>query len=195
MAVPQLKRVLHVIDSLGISGGAEQQLVANLHNFRDKRLCHIVAHLYEYGFETRDEYLPPRVKRYALYETSEGRNRIKTAARLNRLVHELKPDLLHCSLSDAGAAGRLIGRLRRVPVVESLVNISHERARTVDSPSVKLWKLVGHRAHDAVTMRWVERFIAISEEGAESWQRTVGLRAIPESSVSQMQESPLSRRL
>ena len=86
------------------------------------------------------------------------------------------PHLIHGSLANAGLAARLVGMRRRIPVVESLVNISHESVRVTDNPGVTRLKLEGHRLLDRITMRTVTRFQALTPAVAESWQRVVGLR-------------------
>jgi glycosyltransferase involved in cell wall biosynthesis len=176
--------VLHVIDSLGVVGGAEQQLVANLGRFSDRRLSHHLACVYVDAHETRHDQVPVGVKVSYLYPAGERPgSRLDVTRRLDRLVVELGltgwgrlPGLLHGSLAVAGLAARLVGMRRRIPVVESLVNISHEPVRTVDNPAVSAPKLAMHRLLDRVTMRGVTRFHALSDEVARSWIDTVGLR-------------------
>jgi len=169
-------RVLHVINSLGVSGGAEQQLVSNLATFADARLEHHLAYLYEYDFETRVSAVTSHVASIqALFQADEKRSRWRTVRRLDTVVRELRPALIHCSLADASVAARIVGARRRIPVVESLVNIAHDRVRTLDNPNVQTWKLTAHRALDYLTTRRVARFHALSHAVAESWVRSVRL--------------------
>ena len=170
-----VKTVLHVINSLGISGGAEQQLVSNLQRFTDGRLRHAIAYLYSYDFETRNEQVPAGVTLYPLREIGERRGQWTSVRRLSRLVDEVRPDLIHCALAEAAVASRIVGRLRGIPVVESLVNISHEPIRCVDNPNVTPTKLRFHMLLDRATMRGVTHFQALSPAVSQSWQRVVGL--------------------
>jgi len=185
--------VLHVINSLQISGGAEQQLVANLRRFGDPRLRHAVAHLYSYEREvirnevgeggssprdavgTRGGDLPEGLAVHTLRAAGERAGQWESIRRLHRLVAEIRPDLIHCYLAEAAVASRIVGRIAGIPVVESLVNISHERIRCVDNPAVSPWKLRAHTMLDRLTMRGVGHFHALSEAVAGSWHRTVGL--------------------
>ena len=171
-------RVLHVIDSLGLSGGAEQQLASNLHRFSDPRLEHYVLCLYAAPGKTRSPEIPADVPiAFLLPQGRRTRNRLSLIARLYRLVRKIKPALIHCTLPDASLAARIAGFLAKVPVIESLVNISHEPVRRIDNPSVTRIKLGLHRLVDRLTMRGVSRFHVLSDAVARSWGETVGLSA------------------
>ena len=76
-------RVLHVIDSLGLSGGAEQQLASNLHRFSDPRLEHYVLCLYAAPGKTRSPEIPADVPiAFLLPQGRRTRNRLSLIARL-----------------------------------------------------------------------------------------------------------------
>lgn len=170
------KLVMHVTNSLGVTGGAEQQLVSNLRRFRDRRLRHHLVCLYEEDYGSRAPDVPEDTAITYLYGPGvRAQSRLQTVRRLNSTVRRLQPDLIHCSVAEASLASRLVGRKRRVPVVESLINLSHERVRLVDNPGVKAWKLRAHSLADRITTRWVRRFHALSPAVAESWQRVVGI--------------------
>jgi glycosyltransferase involved in cell wall biosynthesis len=171
--------ILHVTNSLGVNGGAEQQLVSNLQRFGDSRLTHRLVALFaddEGALRTSD--IPDSIVVDFLFgpgERPSGRRDILN--RLDAEVGRIEPDLIHCSVSDASLASRIVGRRRDIPVVETLVNISHERVRAVDNPNVRPWKLAVYKVIDRVTMRSVARFHALTPAVAESWQRTVGVPA------------------
>ena len=190
------KRVVHVIDSIGVGGGAEQQLVSNLGAFSDPRLEHQLVCLYRDPHQTREADLPAGLEVSYLYDAVPG-SQLSSILRLGRLLAELQPSLVHCSLPRSAVATRLVGRRAGIPVVESLVNISHESIRTVDNPNVSGWKLWAHRMLDRVTMRWVTLFHALSEAVAESWHTVVGIprskiRVIPRGvNLRQMEEAPV----
>ncbi|MGH8924759.1 MAG: glycosyltransferase family 4 protein [Acidimicrobiia bacterium] len=181
--VPNRRRIVHVIDSLGIGGGAEQQLVANLRLFSAPRLEHTLVCLYRDPHETRETDLPAGVAVHYLYDREPG-SRLATVARLDRLLVALEPSLIHCTLPQSALAARFSGRRLGVPVIESLVNISHEPIRLVDNPNIVPWKLWAHRLLDRATMRWVLVFHALSREVARSWSELAGvplqkIRVIP----------------
>lgn len=165
-----------MIDSLGVVGGAEQQLVANLKRFTDPRLTHGLVCIYVDPHQTRAAELPFDLPVTYLWDDGgRPKSRLELVRRLDRAVGRLEPALLHCSLPDAGLATRLVGGRRRIPVIESLVNISHEPVRLVDNPVVRPWKLAAHRLVDRATMRFVTRFHALSPAVARSWHRFAGV--------------------
>jgi glycosyltransferase involved in cell wall biosynthesis len=165
--------VLHVINRFGTSGGAENQLYNNLRRFSHPDLTHSVAYVFR-----RDVDDPlPEIPKHALFGVGEAPGRLAIIRALDRHVMETRPDILHCSLAEAALAARLVGRRRRIPVVESLVNISHDPVRTIDNPSVSSVKLAGHRLLDRITMRRVTRFHALTRAVARSWQANVGIPA------------------
>jgi len=166
--------VLHVIDSLGISGGAEKHLARNLASFDNDLLRHEVALVQSAGSTRRDE-LPGHVAVHELFDPNEQVTRPALVSRLRRLVQGRRPSLMHASLPNAALATRIVAATSKVAAVESLVNISHEPVRTVDNPNVTMTKLRAHAAIDRVTMRFLTGYHAVSHEVAESWSRTVGL--------------------
>lgn len=168
--------VVHVIDSLGRSGGAEQQLIANLRRFGDERLRHRILCLYEGHGDTRRREVPDGVEvEYLSAGGARIRNRLVLIGKVHSYVRRRAPDLIHCTLPDAALAARVAGRIRGVPVIETLVNISHEAVRTEDNPVVTPTKLAGHRLVDRWTMRWVARFQALSRAVADSWVEEVAI--------------------
>lgn len=174
-------RVMHVIDSLGRSGGAEQQLVGNLQRFKDTRFRHAVLCLYPGAGDTRASEIPDHVHIGYLYgQDDRTRNRVRLIARMVGVMRKHRPDLVHCALPDAALAARVAGRITGTKVVESLVNVSHEPVHAIDNAAVTPAKLALHRAVDWLTMRWVTRFHALSQEVARSWADTV---SIPRSKI------------
>ena len=90
------KRVVHVIDSIGVGGGAEQQLVSNLGAFSDPRLEHQLVCLYRDPHQTREADLPAGLEVSYLYDAVPG-SQLSSILRLGRLLAELQPSLVHCS--------------------------------------------------------------------------------------------------
>lgn len=165
--------ITHVIDSLDGSGGSERQLIANLQHFENQLLRHSLV-VIRPGGNSRLHEVPATVPVTVLFDDKVP----SRAAITKRLYTALKPDrpeLIHCVLPNASHTSRIVGPLLRVPVVESLVNISHEPIRTVDNPNVTLWKLTAHTWLDRVTMRHLAGYHAVGPTVAESWHRTVGL--------------------
>lgn len=165
-------RVVHVINRFGYSGGAENQLVMNLTHFANPEIEHRVVVLFE---DDDDEAGGFDFERIFLFSPGEQPTRRAVLTALRAELRRHPPDLVHCTLADAALASRIAGRLDGWPVLESLVNLSHEPVRTVDNPSVKRWKLEAHRWLDKATMRSVKHFHALTQAVAESWIDVVGL--------------------
>lgn len=166
-----MAHVMHVINRFGTSGGAENQLYNNLRRFSHPDLRHSVAYVF-----ARDMEDPlPGVDKHGLFPPGATPGRRQIIAALDAHVRRVEPDVLHCSLAEAALAARVVGRRRRIPVIESLVNISHDKVRTVDNPAVNPVKLAAHRLLDRWTMRSVTRFHALTRAVAKSWQDNVGI--------------------
>lgn len=170
----RVPRVAHLIDSLDVSGGAERQLVSNLRSFDHSQISHHVV-LIKSSSTSRASDLPETVHTWVLSEEGAAMSRLEVTRALHRLVKREGFDLIHASLPDSALAARLVGMFTGVPVVESLVNISHEAIRTVDNPAVTRPKLAFHRWLDRITTMRVRRFHAVSEAVADSWTDTVGI--------------------
>jgi glycosyltransferase involved in cell wall biosynthesis len=167
--------VLHVINSLGMSGGAEQQLLNNLNRFADHRMRYVVATVFDYAAESVVSQVSPVVEVVKLGDTDAKPSLALVVYRLLRLVREVRPDLIHATLSEAAWVSRAVGALSRTAVTESLVNISHEPIRTLDSQGVTRLKLGIHAVGDRLTARRTRAFHALSGRVAASWSRVVGI--------------------
>ena len=106
----QPRLVLHVIDSLGTVGGAEQQLVANLRRFADRRLRHALAVVYEDTAGSRSGEVPEGVPIHLLYQGgARPSGRWDLVRSFDRPRPRSSPHLIHGSLANAGLAARLVG--------------------------------------------------------------------------------------
>ena len=167
--------ILHVIDSLGGSGGSERQLIVNLQQFRRPNLIHAVALLYDLPGSRASE-IPPSVTIEVLFPDRKSvPGLLASVIHLRRLVLRLRPDVIHGSVAAASLAARLVGWLTRTPVVESLVNIAYEQVRTTDNPHVTSWKLALHRWREKATVPAVSHFHAVSETVAQSWSKDLSI--------------------
>ena len=166
--------VTHVIDSLARSGGSERQLLVNLSHFSHRGLRHSLV-VIRPGADSRIGEVPGQIPTTVLFGNDDEPSRLSIGRKLYRQLKTDRPDLIHCALPESSYACRLVGPLLRVPVVESLVNISHEPIRAVDNPNVSLRKLRAHALLDRLTMRHFAGYHAVGPTVAESWHRTVGL--------------------
>ena len=113
-------RVLHVINSLGGGGGAEQGLVREITNFTPEIESRVVT-LYE-----DDTLFPPLATKGVLARTLEldsshsGWNWPLGIRRLREVIEHFEPDVVHSSLASANLIAQLATRRRGVPVLSTL---------------------------------------------------------------------------
>ena len=108
-------RVMHVVDSLAASGGAEQRLVEEVEAIAD-RFDQRVVRLY-----ARDE-LQPRLERAGIPVVNlgmTGRHAGRTwpwaVLRLRRELRDWRPDVIHTTLFSANLTGQLAARTLGIP--------------------------------------------------------------------------------
>lgn len=163
--------VMHVIDSLDRTGGAEQALAAT------------APHLVRSGVRLDVAYLLPKdgiqpqlaAAGATLFRVGRS-DRLRTAAALRSLIASRRPDLVHTTLYEADVLGRAAANAARVPVVSSLVNSSYGPEH-LSSPGLRPWKVRAAQAADAATAVGVRRFHALSRHVAEVMARR--LRVAP----------------
>jgi len=164
-------KVLHVIDALGLGGGAEHSLAATLPLLSDRdidsRIVCLVAR--EGGLE---EDLRSQGFDIATLEPS---GRVRQLRSLRSQISEYSPDLVHATLYQSSIAARIASTGLRVPLINSLVNTSYSRIR-VERGTISRARLVRSLYVDRFTARRVDRFHAISE--------TVKTEAVEELRVS-----------
>lgn len=154
--------VLHVIESLG-SGGAERLLFTNLRHLDSDRIRSSVVTIFD-----RDSYWADAIRELSVDVYSLGCRGYtdipRGISRLQRLLFELRPDLIHSHLWAADMIARCAGTLRRVPVVSSIHSSAHESDNWNDGAGVSAWKRRLSRAADRVTARLCcDRLIAVSD--------------------------------
>lgn len=151
-------KVLHVIDSLGLGGGAEHALVQQLPGLRDAGIEGEVAVLTHRGFglEKRIEELG-----FPLH-VLDGPSLLKRVRALRRLVKETRPDLVHATLWDSCLTSRLALLGTRTPLINSIVNLTYDPVRREFEGRTR-WRDEAIRMIDSVTIRRVDRVHALTE--------------------------------
>ena len=144
--------ISHVIDSLDGSGGSERQLIANLKHFENRRLRHSLV-VIRPGGNNRLHEVPATVPVTVLFD-DEVPSRAAITKRLYAALKPDRPELIHCVLPNASHASRIVGPLLRVPVVESLVNISHGTSLAARRTASSSRSRPGSSATPAPTPRW-----------------------------------------
>jgi glycosyltransferase involved in cell wall biosynthesis len=145
-------RLLYVIDSLD-QGGAEQSLVD------------LAPHLATEGVDLSIAVLRPggmlearaRSAKANIIHVQPTERRSRRVERLQDVIEEHRPELVHTTLFEADVAGRIAASRRNVPVVSSVVNLAyssdHRRA-----PGLRPHRVVLAQAADVATARLVRRF-------------------------------------
>lgn len=164
-------KVLHVIDSLGVGGGAEHSLAAML------------PLLDERDVESSLAVLIPRVgglqqelndRGYPL-EVLGGRSWPGRVRALRRLIRTTKPDLVHVTLFYSSVTARLANAGMPVPLLNSRVSTSYDPARTTYNATSE-WKLRVVRAIDRMTARSLtDHFHAVTPAVAEETTSVLGV--------------------
>jgi glycosyltransferase involved in cell wall biosynthesis len=164
-------KVLHVINALGMGGGAEHSLATMLPRLRDRGVhssvvCMIPregglqASLREQGF--RVDVLPAR--------TWVGR-----VGAMRRAIRAASPDLIHATLLTACFVTRAAAVGLGVPQVNSLVSTPYDPVRTTEL-GIRRWKLRLLRIADGVSARHLaNHFHAISHAVRQEAVEVLGI--------------------
>lgn len=112
-------RVIHVIDSLAASGGAEHGLVREISGFSPD-LDQLVVRMFERD-QLEAQLLAQGIPVHPLGLSARraGWNWLLGVWRLRKVVRELHPDVIHSSLFTANLVAQLVGRLTGTPVVST----------------------------------------------------------------------------
>lgn len=169
-------KVLHVIDALGMGGGAEHSLAAILPELRKRGVVSTLACL-----DPRVGGLEERLRSEGFPVTLlSGRTLFGKALALRRLIRSAGPDLVHATLVRSCLVARFasVGFSRATPgppLVNSLVNTPYDPVR-VRQLRVARWKLAVLRTVDGMTARHlVERFHAVSGAVADAAAADLGI--------------------
>jgi glycosyltransferase involved in cell wall biosynthesis len=163
--------VLHLIDALGVGGGAEHSLVAILSELEQRNVrCSVATLIHRVGG------LQEQVKRegYSIAVLG-GPTWLHNVLRLRRLLKRTRPDILHSTLFKSGLVARLAVQGLKVTLVESLVSTPYD-IEVVSHGSVPRWKISVVRRVDATTARIAGgQFHAVSDTVMEHARRTLGM--------------------
>jgi hypothetical protein len=158
-------RVLHVLDSLAGSGGAENGLVREITRFSDQ-VDQRVVRLYE-----RDE-LQPTLEAAGIdvtglgYSAASGSRTFPMAARdLTSIVREYRPNVVHTSLFMGNMVGQIAARASGVPVLSTFVLSGDLALLKSTQPGAASIKAAAIRRLASVTAKASKaRFRALSED-------------------------------
>jgi glycosyltransferase involved in cell wall biosynthesis len=145
-------RLLYIIDSLD-QGGAEQSLVDLAPHLANEGVDLTIAVLRPGGMlEPRAQSAKATV--IHVQPTDQRRQRVQ---RLQDVIDEHRPELVHTTLFEADVAGRVAAARRSIPVVSSVVNLAyspdHRRA-----PGLRPYRVLLAQATDLATAQLVRKF-------------------------------------
>src|SRR5215207_4274919 len=141
-------KVLHVIDALGLGGGAEHSLVAVLPLLRDRGVVSSVTCL-----SPRDGGLQAEVARSGVpVDVMSSRSHLDQVLALRAKVAAERPDLVHATLMRSCLVSRVAMIGAKLPLLNSVVNLFYD-PRRADDDHVLQGKLRVLRAVDGVTTR------------------------------------------
>lgn len=146
-------RIVHVIDSLAGSGGAENRLVDEVVALAG-RFDQTVVRLFERDFlEPRLTAAGVPVVALGYSASAAARTWPMAARRLARLLGDLRPDVVHTSLVTGNLVGQIAGARLGVPVVSTFNRSGEHDVVWSLTPDLAAWKA---RTMHAVT-RWAAR--------------------------------------
>jgi glycosyltransferase involved in cell wall biosynthesis len=133
-------RVVHVIDSLAASGGAENRLVDEVLSLTE-RFDQTLVRLYQ-----RDDLAAPLehagvpVVPLGFDAARAGWSWPRASRRLARLVRSIEPDVIHTSLFSGNLVGQLAGWRSDVPVVSTFNRTGELALQRALQPGVASWR-------------------------------------------------------
>ncbi len=142
--------VLHVIDALGVGGGAEHSLAAMLPLLRARGIESSVICL-----KPREGGLQAELRERGFsVEVLPAGSWWERARALRHEVVSRSPDIVHATLFSSCLTARLACVRLGVARIDSLVNTSYDPVRT-SRLAVPAWKLRVVRTVDSLTARWL----------------------------------------
>ncbi len=157
-------KVLHVIDSLSASGGAEHGMVREVVRFGSE-IDQTVVRLF--SADALDGFLARHgIPVVALGQDSSraGWNWPLAARRLDDVVETLQPDVIHSSLFSSNVVAQIAGRRTKTPVLSTFTLSGDPRLLKAYQPGADSWrasvlrKIAGHTARsDGVWFRALTR--------------------------------------
>lgn len=166
-------KVLHVIDALGVGGGAEHSLAAILPRLRERGVDSSIVCLIP-----REGGLQARLREEGFDVTVlPSRSWPGQVAALRRRLRTSKPAVVHATLFNSCLVTRLAAIGLDVRQVNSLVNVSYDPVRIRES-TVAPWKLATVRSLDGFTARLLgDHFHAVTQAVRDEAVNVLGIDA------------------
>lgn len=169
-------RIAHIIETLG-PGGAERALYTTLKHLDARRFRNTVITVFAEGTHWVEPISKLGVEVLSLGCRST-RDLPAGLLRLFRVLKNIQPNLVHTHLLYANLLGRLLGRLRRIPVISSVHSPSYEPEVFNGMTNVLKIKLQMIQALDGWTARHCcRRMVAVSGYVRDSVRRRLDVPA------------------
>lgn len=164
-------KVLHVIDALGVGGGAEHSLAAMLPLLREQGVESSVVCLYR-----REGGLQATLRDQGFgVDVLPGSSWFGQVRALRRRVRSEHPGIVHATLLRSCLAARIACVGLKVPRLDSLVNTSYDPVRA-EQLKIPRWRLELMRRIDGFTARHlVTHFHAITQTVAQEAADRLGV--------------------
>lgn len=164
-------KVLHVIDALGVGGGAEHSLATNLPLLRQRGISSTVITIFP-----RDKGLGDQLRRQGFDVTVlESTSWPGRALEMRRRIRTINPDLIHATLFNSCVLSRVANVGSDTPLLNSLVNTSYDPVR-LRRTQVGPWKLGAMKAVDGFTARHlVTHFHALTQAVSTEATQVLGI--------------------
>lgn len=162
-------RVLHVINSLVGSGGAEQGLVREITHF-DSSVKSVVVRLFD-GDDLEPTLTANHIKVISLGLSSSHAawNWPEAVRRVRRIIHKFRPDVIQTSLFTGNLVGQLAAAGTGIPVLSTLTLTGDQRLHRQLQPGANTRKAALLRRLGAwVGRRSYVRYRAVSEDTART---------------------------
>lgn len=146
-------KVLHVIDALGVGGGAEHSLAAMLPLLRERGIDSSVVCLI-----ARKGGLQEKLRNQGFdVQTLPANTSLGRVLALRRAIKAASPDIVHATLYNSCVTTRFASIGLHVARIDSLVNTSYDPVRT-GALQIPTWKLRAVRMLDSLTARHLGRY-------------------------------------
>lgn len=134
------RRVVHVVDSLAATGGAELRLVEEVEALGGRFEQRVVRLYGRDELQSRVEAAGVPVAALGFAGAHAGRTWPVAAYRLRAVLADWPPDIVHTTLFSGNLVGQLAAASRRVPVVSSFNRTGDIELQRALQPGVAGWK-------------------------------------------------------
>ncbi len=146
-------KILHIIDHLQETGGAEKRLLNDIEHLNKK----IFSNEIFCTINCNDKPAEKLENKNTPVHVSSKKNIFLKIFELINIINQAKPDIVHTQLFYSDILGRMAARICKVPAIISTVQSS------VHEPSAKFYYSKLRRFADMLTIRFCTRIIAVSE--------------------------------